>query len=559
MLNYELQIMIFKKLRLCTLCFLLFTFGVAAQVTTEVDTTSIRIGEQISYKIQVETDSTNLVVFPEGQTFLPLEMVEALDVDTTKNNKKVQLLREYKLTQFDSGAYYIPRQKVIIGDNPFYTDSLKVEVNTIEIDTTKQGLYDIKPIIEVEKSSSKWWLYLLIVLVIVGLIAFLLWWFIWRQKPLTEEEQIALLPPYERAQLAMSKLKEKNYLVKEDLKSYYSDLTFLIRKFLDEKVYDRSLESTTDELIDRLQLLKDGNQFSFSKETITNIETIFKRADLVKFAKSKPDIALAELDQQTIEKELESINALLPEPTEEEKLLDQEYKEAQERKKKRKKILLTAAISVLLLILSFVGFGVKYGFGYVKDKIIGHNSLELLEGNWVKSAYGYPPIWIETPRVLKRMPVEIPEEAKDKVDVTAFAYGSMIDDFYITTTTTIVKEQKEEDADAQKMMNLTEVIEQNLAIWEKEGVQDIITKNEEYKTPNEAQGIKTFGTANFPTAVEGKSFEGEYVMLSFTTEQVIQQVVMVRKFDDDYAKDLFQRIIESVEVSPNVQKVEEEE
>ena len=559
MLKYELQIMIFKKLRLCALCFLLFTLGVAAQVTTEVDTTSIRIGEQISYKIQVETDSTNLVVFPEGQTFLPLELVEALDVDTTKINKKFQLLREYKLTQFDSGAYYIPRQKVIIGDNPFYTDSLKVEVNTIEIDTTKQGLYDIKPIIEVEKSSSKWWLYLLIILAIVGLIAFLLWWFIWRQKPLTEEEEIALLPPYERAQLAMSKLKEKNYLVKEDLKSYYSDLTFLIRKFLDEKVYDRSLESTTDELIDRLQLLKDGNQFSFSKETISNIETIFKRADLVKFAKSKPDIALAELDQQTIEKELESINALLPEPTEEEKLLDQEYKEEQERKKKRKKILLTAAISVLLLILTFVGFGAKHGFGYVKDKIIGHNSLELLEGNWVKSAYGYPPIWIETPRVLKRMPVEIPEEDKDKVDVTAFAYGSMIDDFYITTTTTIVKEQKEEDADTQKAMNLTAVIEQNLAIWEKEGVQDIITKNEEYKTPNEAQGIKTFGTAKFPTAVEGKSFEGEYVMLSFTTEQVIQQVVMVRKFDDDYAKDLFQRIIESVEVSPNVQKVEEEE
>lgn len=559
MLNYELQTMIVKKLRLGAMCFLLFTFGVTAQVTTEVDTTSIRIGEQISYKIQVETDSTNLVVFPEGQTFLPLEMVEALEVDTTKNTKKLQLLREYKLTQFDSGAYYIPRQKVIIGDNPFYTDSLKVEVNTIEIDTTKQGLYDIKPIIEVEKSSSKWWLYVLIILAIVGLIAFLLWWFIWRQKPLTEEEEIALLPPYERAQLAMSKLKEKNYLIKEDLKSYYSDLTFLIRKFLDEKVYDRSLESTTDELIDRLQLLKDGNQFSFSKETISNIETIFKRADLVKFAKSKPDIALAELDQQTIEKELESINALLPEPTEEEKLLDQEYKEAQERKKKRKKILLTAAISVLLLILTFVGFGAKYGFGYVKDKIIGHNSLELLEGNWVKSAYGYPPIWIETPRVLKRMPVEIPEEAKDKVDVTAFAYGSMIDDFYITTTTTIVKEQKEEDADTQKVMNLTAVIEQNLAIWEKEGVQDIITKNEEYKTPNEAQGIKTFGTAKFPTAVEGKSFEGEYVMLSFTTEQVIQQVVMVRKFDDDYAKDLFQRIIESVEVSPNVQKVEEEE
>ena len=52
----------------------------------EIDTTKIRIGEQINYKINVETDSTSLVVFPEGQTFLPLESVEALKIDTTKKD-----------------------------------------------------------------------------------------------------------------------------------------------------------------------------------------------------------------------------------------------------------------------------------------------------------------------------------------------------------------------------------------------------------------------------------------------------------------------------------------
>ena len=160
--------------------------------------------------------------------------------------------------------------------------------------------FDIKPIIKVEKSASNWWLYLLLVIVSLGAIAFLLYWFIWRKKPLTEEEEIALLPPYDRAKLAIAKLEEQNYLAQEDLKGFYSELTFIIRKFLDDKVYDRSLESTTDELIERLQLLKDGNQFALKKDTISNIETILKRADLVKFAKSKPGIALAELDKQTI-------------------------------------------------------------------------------------------------------------------------------------------------------------------------------------------------------------------------------------------------------------------
>ncbi|WP_083573346.1 hypothetical protein [Winogradskyella jejuensis] len=537
--------------------FFLFSFVSFSQVTTEVDTTNIRIGEQISYKIKVETDSTKLVVFPEGQTFLPLELVEALKVDTTKNASKFELLREYKLTQFDSGSYYIPPQKVIIGDNPFFTDSLKVEVNTIEVDTTKQGLFDIKPIIEVEKSANKWWLYLLLVLAALALIGFLLYWFIWRKKPLTEEEEIALLPAYDRAKLAISKLEEQKYLERSELKSFYSELTFIIRKFLDEKVYDRSLESTTDELVERLQLLKDGNQFAFKKDTISNIETIFKRADLVKFAKSKPDIALAELDKQTIEKELENVKLTLPEPTEEEKLLDQQYKEAQERKEKRKKIIITTAISLFILIATFVGFGATYGFGYVKDKLIGHSSIELLEGDWVQSAYGFPPIYIETPKVLKRQEIELPEEAKGKVKVTAFGYGSMLDDFYIATSTTIVGEQKEEDADVQKAINLNNIIEQSLKNWENLGVQNIITKNEEFLTPNEAQGIKTFGRADFPKSKDGEFYEGEYTLLSFTTEQVVQQVIIMWRADDVYAKDIVKRIIDSVELNPNVKREEE--
>ena len=53
-----------------------FFFKAFSQVKTEIDTTKIRIGEQINYKIKVEADSTALVVFPEGQTFMPLEMLK---------------------------------------------------------------------------------------------------------------------------------------------------------------------------------------------------------------------------------------------------------------------------------------------------------------------------------------------------------------------------------------------------------------------------------------------------------------------------------------------------
>ncbi len=555
------------KIRTLTLSFLFVLCALLSfsQVKSEVDTTKIRIGEQINYKINVEADSTALVVFPEGQTFMPLEAVEASKIDTTKKNAQFLLSRIYKLTQFDSGSYTIPRQKVLIGDKTFFTDSLKVDVGTVEVDTTKQKLYDIKPIIEVEKSGSNWWKWLLGIIVAIALVAFLLWWFVWRQKPLTEEEEIALLPPYDRAKLALKKLDESQYLMRSEVKEYYSELTLVIRKYLDEKVYDRSLESTTDELISRLQLLKEGNQFDFSKETLNNLQTILKRADLVKFAKSAPDAALIEMDRATIEKEIDSVKAVLPEPTEEEKLLDQQYKEEQERKKKRKKVLITVAISLFLLIATFVGFGIKYGFEYVKDTIIGHESKELLEGEWVESAYGFPPVWIETPRVLKRVDIDsaLTEEAQQNVKLTTFMYGTLLDVFSVTvnnTTINIPQQQGQPQGEDDKpMFDLLQISEANIKGFEEKGATDIIVKRDQFITPNAAEGLKTFGTFGLKMPNRERTVDAEYIMLLFSNQKnVLQQVVITWPQDYKYADEVVERIINSIELNPD-EPIEEEE
>ncbi|MEO6347902.1 MAG: hypothetical protein ABIO60_08325, partial [Aquaticitalea sp.] len=508
--------------------FFLFSFISFSQVKSSIDSTKIKIGAQITYKIQVEADTTDLVVFPEGQTFSPLEMIESYKIDTTKNNAKYNLIKSYGLTQFDSGHYTIPRQKIIIGSKTFFTDSLKVEINNIKVDTTKQGLYDIKPYIQVEKSSSNWWKTALIILGILLLIAFLLYWFVWRKKPLTEEEEIALLPPYERAKLALRKLDETDYLQQSQLKGYYSELTFIIRKYLDEKVYDRALESTTDQLVTRLNLLKDGNQIELSKEDIRNIETILKRADLVKFAKSAPDVELAKIDRNTIDLEIDHVKEALPEPTEEEKLLNQQYKEEQERKKKRRKVLITVVVGVILLMATIGGFVIKYGYDYVKDTIVGNDSKELLEGNWVNSAYGIPPIYISTPEVLQRADSQKIDQMS-QAKTTMFTYGTILSDINIGVTTTNFKLP-----DSTKI-DLVKAASGGLKIFENNGIRNIITKQEKFVTPNNQEGLKVYGSADFPVPLTDKYKKGEYVMLLFTSGNIMQSVVLAWKEDDGYA------------------------
>lgn len=545
MKNYKLQMLNFNlkqvKNLVLTSILVLVSWLSSAQVTTTIDSTKIKIGEQITYKIQVEVDTTDLVVFPEGQTFMPLEMIESYKVDTTKYNAKYNLVKKYGLTQFDSGNYTIPRQKVVIGTKTFFTDSLKVEVNSIAVDTTKQGLYDIKPFIKVEKSANHWWKNLLYTLAALLLVSALIYWFVWRKKPLTEAEEIALLPPYDRAKLALHKLDETTYLENSEIKEYYSELTFIIRKYLDEKVYDRALESTTDELMLRLKLLKDANQVDLSNDDIKNLETILKRADLVKFAKSAPDIELAKIDRNTIDLEIDHVKEALPEPTEEEKLLNQQYKEEQERKKKRKKVIITIAIGVFLLIATFIGFSVKYGFEYVKDSIIGHESKDLLEGTWVNSEYGIPPISISTPMVLERIETKAIDTIQN-AKTTYFGYGNLLSALNIGVSTS-----KFNIADSSKI-DLNLAAEGVLKTLEANGVVNIITKREQFITPNAAEGLKIYGSADFPRLLSKEFQKGNYVILLFTNGKILQQVILVWQDDDTYANQIMERIINSVEL-----------
>lgn len=142
------------------------------------------------------------MVFPEGETFSPLEMVESLEPDTIRKNGNYRLLKEYFLTQFDSGKYVIPGQEVLIKNSSYLTDSISVEVNDVVVDTTKQKLYPIKASVEVDAGFSipdwVWWL--LGIFVIAGIVAFLI---IRKKKKDTQEPE---LPPYEEAMAELQKL-----------------------------------------------------------------------------------------------------------------------------------------------------------------------------------------------------------------------------------------------------------------------------------------------------------------------------------------------------------------
>ncbi|SHG54902.1 BatD family protein [Flagellimonas flava] len=535
--------------KLVLLALLLFCFDGYAQsdskVIANIDTTGIKIGEQIQYTITVETDSLNVVHFPEGQTFSPLETVEAIMQDTIKESNKVILKQIYALTQFDSGSYTIPPQRIAINEQPFYTDSFQIKVADVVVDTTKQKMFDIKPLIEVEKSYAKIWRTLLWVLLALLIIGGLVYWFFLRKKPLTEEEKVALLPPYDRALLELKKLENSRYLIQDEYKKYYSELTGIVRSYLEEDVNVSALESTTSQLITKLELLRDAGDLNLDNETLVQFQNILQTADLVKFAKSKPSTSVAEQDRKLVEQIVVKTHDALPEPTEEDLLQTEEYLEELAKKKQRKRIYWAAAIFAGLIFFSAALSVAYFGFKQVKDTVFGYPTKELLEGEWVTSAYGYPPIEIQTPDVLIRQEMDLPEEAKELIkELQTFSYGSYVGIFSVATSSVTYKEAAEPNFEA--------AIGSTLGAFEQYGLKNIITKQEEFQTKSGVTGLKTYGTGNFKSPGSSKSKKAKYNILSFGGKGFMQQVIITWEDGDEYAEQIVARILTTLDVKTQV-------
>ena len=531
---------------LTMICGLMLTSLTFAQVTSSIDTTQIRIGEELRYTIEVLADTTDLIVFPEGQTFLPLEVIESYKVDTTYEQATYRLIKKYGLTQFDSGRYSLPQQRVMINEKAHLTDSTIIEVKDVVVDTTTQKMFEIKPAIEVKDPPFdllKLLYWVLPILLILGALVYLLF----RRKKRKEAEE-KQLPPFEEAIVALKKLDSSDLLKQNKSKEYYSHLTEIVKRYLDREVDDAALESTSDELIARLQLHKDAGHFDFDMETIRHLDQILKRADLVKFAKMQQEAGQAEADRNTIEEIITETHEVIPEPSEEELLQNLEYLRAQKIRKRNRRIAMGAISGVFALLVVGGILTATYGWSYVKDTVIGHPTKELLEGRWVRSEYGVPAVLIETPKVLVRTPMNVPEEGQQiTISNELFQYGSLTDSFFIVVNVATYTEGVE--------LNFDVISEGILSMLEQQGASNMIVKKETFSTEEGVDGEKLYGEFDFSaTGNTGKSKKMEYELLLFRKGHSLQVVAIYYKKEDSYAAQVKERVVNSVEIEVSESK-----
>lgn len=553
LLNYwdilKQEINMLKNIKIL-FCLLLTSIAFSQSIQSTVDSTHIKIGSQFNLTIKANVTLKDKVIFPEGQFFGQVEVLESYPIDSIKNNDKLELIKKYGLTQFDSGRYVIPPLQVIINNKTIRTDSFAIVVNPVVVDTLKQQMYDIKSIITVDKPTDYFWLYVLLGLVVIIGIGFLVYYFIKKKQiKKNEEDEILFASPIEKALSQLQSLEGKELWQKGETKAYYSELTDITRYYLEEAVEIPAMESTSNELFQTLKSTIKKRKIKLSQDVLEKFKKVMSNADLVKFAKSKPLDFEIENDKKMVDSFLISLDKAIPRTDEEkENLFTEELKRKRNRSQKLKRIAIPLTLVLFLLLMGGVFIGVSKGTDYIRNNWLGHSAKSLLNEEWVSSEYGDPAIIISTPKVLKRLSDErIQNNLPAHVKANAkFTYGSLLDNFSITLSTTSYKDTTSVDLDR--------VIEYDLKNMELLGAQNITVKEEDYEDPKGLTGKKAYGSFTVTNPIEKENQLMNYELYVFSQSGGAQELFLIYKNDDEYAKQIMERVITSVELRKATEK-----
>ena len=240
------------------------------EVTLRDDT--IVLGEQTVLTI------SNAADYPSAE-LLTANGIEALgqSFDSTGTEQMTVV------TSFEPGDHYIH-----VGD-----DSLLLVVLDVEVDTTAD-IHDIGPIKRVPYTFWEIFRWVLLALAIAA-IAVLVYWLLKHRKKIHQVFAPQSAPDNrtaeERALDALETLRRSQLWQAGKAKEYHTELTDIVRQFIEETTGIRATDMTSNETIDAVcggEWTAGGRRGPIPSSLHSQLSSIFGIADMVKFAKSEP-------------------------------------------------------------------------------------------------------------------------------------------------------------------------------------------------------------------------------------------------------------------------------
>jgi hypothetical protein len=269
------------------------SFGQEVNIKSSFDSSRIYVGDQIKFTITIDKPSNLGLSLPIFKDTLckNIEIISGPRVDSSAiQNGRIKIIEKYLITSFDSGRYqvkpFFAEAKNEGGMKRFYSDYSILEVMRVKIAPadTASKIFDIIRPYNAPLTFAEVLPWILII-TLVGIIAWLAVRFLWKLKK-SDSGAETYIPPEPAHVIAfreLEKLKNEELWQKGEVKKYYTTLTEILRRYLENRFRVFSLELTTAETLE--SLIKTG----FKKNgSYNDLKAVLTGADLVKFAKHNP-------------------------------------------------------------------------------------------------------------------------------------------------------------------------------------------------------------------------------------------------------------------------------
>jgi hypothetical protein len=261
-------------------------------VNASLDSTVIWIGNQAHLTFEVSQQPNQKISMPIfSDSIGGLSLVEPVKIDTVKSpDGHILVKQHYLVTAFKDSLLYIPPFPFVLNGDTVWSKSLSLKViQPFKIDTASNTIADIKPVLNPKFNWLNLLFIILLVLAIHGIIIliFTIYKKYFKKLPdLSSKEMKLLLPPYVVALNQLDRIKQEKPWQQGRSKEYHTELTDIVREYIERVFNINSMEMTSEEILEHLKNLKAEQKIAY-----TGLKQILQLADLVKFAKwnANPD------------------------------------------------------------------------------------------------------------------------------------------------------------------------------------------------------------------------------------------------------------------------------
>lgn len=271
--------------------FLAFQMDGQISVSAKLDNNKMLIGDQIHLELIIEHASKiklKDIDFSVLDTAKSVEVIDPGHLDTISSKDRFLLSQKLTLTSFDSGYHWVPPIPITYKEGSFEkiveTNELGFFVTTIPIKNDSIDIAPIKEIIEEPLKLEDLLPYFGGVAGIAAIIALIYYLWAGKKERIVRAPIKIERPAHEVAIDKLKSLKDAKLWQQGKIKEFQSELTFIVREYLENRFEIPALESTTEETLKMVEQNGVGQDWS------NRLKDMFQVADLVKFAKAKPPV-----------------------------------------------------------------------------------------------------------------------------------------------------------------------------------------------------------------------------------------------------------------------------